>query len=1051
MLEGGGRILISRQSKIIFPLFFLFILLISFWLVDSLQGLDEIYKRLLISLLIVAFGFIVIRLLSKKHLEEKPEKSQLDFQTPAQKGPSSQQAEIDFKSIFENAVLGIYRTTPDGKVLAANPTLVKMLGYSSFEELKKRNLEKEGFGPTYNRKEFKERLEREGEIKGLEAAWIKKDGSLLYIRENARVIKDENGNVLYYEGTIEDITDKKYAEKALKESEEKYRFLFERSPAINLIIGIDEKIKDANENLTKWLGYAKDEVIGKSVLDFIVPEQKEKVSELLERSFQGMDIAENEIDVYAKDGSVHTLLFSRGQAILHENDKPISILVTGLDITKRKQMENALKESEERFKNLADLLPEMVFEVDTNGIITYANEKWFKFFGYTPQQIQGGFHGANTIIPEERNKALENMKAVLNGKDIGWSEYTAVKKDGSTAPIMVHSAPIVRGGKIVGARGVVIDMTERKATELALRESEKRYRSLFENASDAIFVESLSGDILEVNQKACELLGYTKDELLSLKVKDILPPGEEDRVYEIANRLDETPSLIIEGKNRRKDGTLIDVEVSIRLIEWKGEEAALVLVRDITERKKIEEAQRQRAERTLKFQQALLDLAKIEFEDWETALRTITELDAKTLGVERVGVWLFNSDRTEIICGDLFKLSERKHEIGARLEIKKYPRYFKAIEESRIIVADDVKEDARTNEFVDDYLAPHGITSMMDVPIRLHGQVAGIICHEHVGKKRSWTPEEQSFAISIADTVSLALEEVERERAIKALMESEEKYRAAVEQSADNIYIMDLETKNILEANPTLLKLLGYTNDEIKKLSVYDIVAHPPEEINSKIELVVRKKRAFIGERQYRCKDGSLVDVESSASYITYGGKKALCVVSRDITKRKKMEEELKRLAITDALTGVLNRMAGLTVLKKQLQWANWTGTKFCICYVDVNGLKEINDAYGHSEGDQALIKVCELLRKVMRDTDTICRLGGDEFLLVLPDFTIEQTIGFKEKLVQIISDFNATSKKPYALEISLGFAEYDPATKISPEQLLAIADKEMYLAKYIK
>jgi len=325
------------------------------------------------------------------------------------------------------------------------------------------------------------------------------------------------------------------------------------------------------------------------------------------------------------------------------------------------------------------------------------------------------------------------------------------------------------------------------------------------------------------------------------------------------------------------------------------------------------------------------------------------------------------------------------------------------------------------------------------------------LCHEQVGTRRKWTSEEQSFGISVADMVSLVLDDIEREKAIEALTESEEKYRASVEQSADNIYIMDLETKTIVEANTTLLKSLGYTAEEIKGLSVYDILATAPEEVDQKIELVLRKKRAFLGERQYRCKDGGLVDVEASASFLTYGGKKALCVVSRDITKRKRTDEELKRLAITDPLTEVLNRRAGLTLLKRQLQWSNWTGVKFCIGYTDVNDLKEINDTLGHAEGDEILIATCQLLRDALRDTDIICRLGGDEFLLILPDFTIEQTIGLREKIIRKLAKFNSEHARSRPLEISLGFAEYDPVSKISLEQLLATADREMYMGKYIR
>ncbi|KYK29345.1 MAG: hypothetical protein AYK19_19885 [Theionarchaea archaeon DG-70-1] len=127
-------------------------------------------------------------------------------------------SEKQYRDLFENAPIGIYRTTPDGCILMANPVLVRMLGYESFEELAQRNLEVDGLEAEYPRSMFKEWLEREGQIIGLESAWSSKDGATLFFRENARVIRDDSGNILYYEGTIEDITESKKAEKQIRAS-----------------------------------------------------------------------------------------------------------------------------------------------------------------------------------------------------------------------------------------------------------------------------------------------------------------------------------------------------------------------------------------------------------------------------------------------------------------------------------------------------------------------------------------------------------------------------------------------------------------------------------------------------------------------------------------------------------------------------------------------------------------------------------------------------------------------------------------------------------------
>ncbi len=141
---------------------------------------------------------------------------------------------------------------------------------------------------------------------------------------------------------------------------------------------------------------------------------------------------------------------------------------------------------------------------------------------------------------------------------------------------------------------------------------------------------------------------------------------------------------------------------------------------------------------------------------------------------------------------------------------------------------------------------------------------------------------------------------------------SEEKYRAAVEQSVECIYILDYETKRVLEANTSLQDILGYTNKELKKLAVYDFVAHSREDIDARVKEVLEKKRVLLGERKYRRKDGSLVDVEVSASYITYGGKRAISVVSRNITERKKAEQALKDslTALQETIESTIEAMA---------------------------------------------------------------------------------------------------------------------------------------------
>ena len=166
-------------------------------------------------------------------------------------------------------------------------------------------------------------------------------------------------------------------------------------------------------------------------------------------------------------------------------------------------------------------------------------------------------------------------------------------------------------------------------------------------------------------------------------------------------------------------------------------------------------------------QQALLELARSrdEAEDLVLSLHVITEIAAKTLDIDRASVWLFDEDRTRIVCKDLYLRQSGRHSNSQELLARDYPSYFRALELNRALAADDCYLDERTSELTESYLKPHGVTSLLDAPIRQGGVIVGIACHEHVGPPRTWTIEEQNFAGSIADRCTLSLERSERQHA----------------------------------------------------------------------------------------------------------------------------------------------------------------------------------------------------------------------------------------------------------------------------------------------
>jgi PAS domain S-box-containing protein len=250
------------------------------------------------------------------------------------------ESEERFRSLYENSTLGLYRTTPDGKILLANPSLVKMLGYSSFSELAQRNLEEGGFEPGYERAAFQYRLATEGEITGLEASWTRKDGTTIFVRESAKAIRDAEGKTAYYEGTVEDITERRRAEEALRQSEEKFSKAFRESPLVVALTRMrDHRYLDVSESFEQWIGWRREEVIGRTPLDIGIWVDLAERSEFVKR-LEAEGVVRNLEFRYRRKDGVEMVGLGSGELIRIGNEQCVISVIT--DITERKRAEEAL-------------------------------------------------------------------------------------------------------------------------------------------------------------------------------------------------------------------------------------------------------------------------------------------------------------------------------------------------------------------------------------------------------------------------------------------------------------------------------------------------------------------------------------------------------------------------------------------------------------------------------------------------------------------------------------------------------------------------------------
>jgi PAS domain S-box-containing protein len=270
-----------------------------------------------------------------------------------------------FRKLYENATIGLYRTTPDGKILMANPALVKMLGYESLEELSSnRNLEKDGFEPDYPRTEFKRWLDEKGEIHGLEEGWTRKDGTIIYVRESARVIKDEDGNPIYYEGTVEDVTERKLAEMAKRESEEKYRTIFLNAPLGVFRSTPEGKFLEVNPVLAEMLGYDNPQEVLDDIDD--IAEQiyikTEKRRDIVKDTIESKNVLRY-VNWYKKKDGTHFVANLTLKTIFDKAGNILYLLGIVEDITERQKAQEQIRKS---LREKVALLKEIHHRVKNN-------------------------------------------------------------------------------------------------------------------------------------------------------------------------------------------------------------------------------------------------------------------------------------------------------------------------------------------------------------------------------------------------------------------------------------------------------------------------------------------------------------------------------------------------------------------------------------------------------------------------------------------------------------------------------------------------------------
>ena len=299
------------------------------------------------------------------------------------------------------------------------------------------------------------------------------------------------------------------------------------------------------------------------------------------------------------------------------------VISFALEVTELVRAREQLQESEARFRHLADTAPVMIWISGPDTRATYFNQRWLAFTGRSVE-VELGDGWIEDVHPGDRARCAETYRAAFGTRNDYAQEYRLRRADGAWRWVLNSGSPrFTRHGAFLGYVGSVIDITERRQTEQALRESEQRYRTLLERANDAIFVFTVEADgrpgrYLEVNEVACRRLGFTREELLAMTPEAVVDTGQVsyvDALKAAMDALEDAGSIVVERVHVAKDGRRIPVEVSATLLDLQGKPTVIAIARDITERKQAEEALRESEER-LRF---TLEAAHVGTWHWDMA------------------------------------------------------------------------------------------------------------------------------------------------------------------------------------------------------------------------------------------------------------------------------------------------------------------------------------------------------------------------------------------------------------------------------------------------
>jgi len=498
---------------------------------------------------------------------------------------SSHSLEKQLKDILDNTPVGIYRTTPDGRILMANPALVRMLGYLSFEELAQRNLEKEGFAPQHPRSVFKERIEKDGQVIGLESGWVRRDGTIATIVETAWAVRDEHGRTLYYEGIVQDVTERNRAEKSLRESEEMVRAILDATTESVLLLDKQGTILAINKTGAQRFGKKVEELVGFNLRDFTPDLASPAVIKSRTEHIDKVVCSGEPVRFEDRRGGI--IFDSSMFPIFDEKGQVTRLAIFARDITEQKKNEETLRELKHRYQTLFESAPIGIGVSTPEGQVLECNDAMLKVMGYSEAEIKQ--INLRDIYPDPQQRQ-ELLKRLERDGFVRGFEVQLKRKDGTLYYASLTITPFTFKGQNVRLT-VQEDITERKRNEDLLERSENKYRTLLENLPQKIFLKDRDSVYISCNENYARDMKIKPEEITGKMDYDFYPKQLAEKYRADDKRImDGGKTEDIEEKYILKGQEVIVHTVKTPVKDAKGNIIGILgIFWDITRQKQAEE------------------------------------------------------------------------------------------------------------------------------------------------------------------------------------------------------------------------------------------------------------------------------------------------------------------------------------------------------------------------------------------------------------------------------------------------------------------------------